>query len=77
MAGFTIEYDGEGNAIGTTTREQELHDIFSRDGSFGFGDREYEQANMSANTAVRSATARSRKRPASRILAVPVPFSLP
>lgn len=48
MAGFTIEYDGEGNAIGTTTREQELHDIFSRDGSFGFGDSEYEQAKMSA-----------------------------
>lgn len=45
-SGFTTEYDGDGNAIGVTSREQELDDIFSREGSFGFGG--YEQVKASA-----------------------------
>ena len=36
--GFTTEYDGDGNMVGFTTREQELNSILGRDRSFGFGD---------------------------------------
>ena len=45
-SGFTNEYDGDGNIVNTTSREQELSDIFSHDGSFGFGS--YDQAKMSS-----------------------------
>lgn len=48
MSGFTTEYDGEGNMVARTTREQEMHDIFRRDGSFGFGGEGDGAAKMAA-----------------------------
>ena len=35
-SGFTIEYGNEGERMGFSTREEELHRILGRDGSFGF-----------------------------------------
>jgi hypothetical protein len=48
MSGFTTEYDGEGNVVARTTREQEMNDIFRRDGSFGFGGEGDGAAKMAA-----------------------------